>query len=161
MERWYLLITEKFLFWNFQRWEIHSFFGPKLWWKHDIYLVFLSFPWYSRTWKIWFFVQCQIWPRSNFQPITKPLSAGQGRDVSCWAVIHRNQTVRYTPRTSKLNQSSSISYIYLRHIFFERECALKFNRILSFEKCYTSTNQGVSFTAVAYILGAKTYKQCR
>ena len=26
MERWYLLITEKFLFWAFQWWEIRSFF---------------------------------------------------------------------------------------------------------------------------------------
>ena len=34
------------------------FFQPKSWWKNDIYLVFLSFPWYSRTWEIWFFAQC-------------------------------------------------------------------------------------------------------
>ena len=34
------------------------FFQPKSWWKDDIYLVFLSFPWYCRTRKIWFFVQC-------------------------------------------------------------------------------------------------------
>ena len=118
MERWYLLITEKFLFWTFRWWEIRSFFEsrswwkddiywllrsscfelfgdgkyglflsqdvdgkmiftgywkvlvsnfsvmgntvffqPKSWWKDDIYLVFLSFPWYSRTWEIWFFAQ--------------------------------------------------------------------------------------------------------
>ena len=57
MERWYLLITE-FLFWTFWWWEIRSFFQPKSWWKDDIYLVFLSFPWYSRTWEIWFFAQC-------------------------------------------------------------------------------------------------------
>ena len=25
------------------------FFQPKSWWKGDIYLVFLSFPWYSKT----------------------------------------------------------------------------------------------------------------
>ena len=57
MERWYLLVTEKFLFWTFWWWEIRSFFQPKSWWKDDIYLVFLSFPWYSETWEIWFFVQ--------------------------------------------------------------------------------------------------------
>ena len=34
------------------------FFHPKSWWKDDIYLVFFSFPWYSSTWEIWFFVQC-------------------------------------------------------------------------------------------------------
>ena len=34
------------------------FFQPKYWWKDDIYLKFLSFKWYSRTWEIWFLVQC-------------------------------------------------------------------------------------------------------
>ena len=58
MERWYLLITEKFLFWTFPWWKIRSFSQPKSWWKEDVYLVFLNFPWYSRTWEIWFFVQC-------------------------------------------------------------------------------------------------------
>ena len=58
-KRWYLLITEKFLFWTFRWWEIWSFFQPKSWWKDDIYLAFLSFPWYSRTWEIRFFVQCK------------------------------------------------------------------------------------------------------
>ena len=37
MERWYLLITEKFLFWSFRRWKIRSFFQPKRWWKGYIY----------------------------------------------------------------------------------------------------------------------------
>ena len=58
MKRWYLLITEKFLFWTFRWWEIRPFFQPKSWWKDDIYLAFLSFPSYSRTWEIWFFPQC-------------------------------------------------------------------------------------------------------
>ena len=57
IERWYLLVTEKFLFWNFRGWEIRSFFQPERWWKNDIYLVFLSFPWHSRTSEIWFFEQ--------------------------------------------------------------------------------------------------------
>ena len=57
IERWYLLVTKKFLFWTFRWWEIRSFFQPKSWWKDDISLVFFSFPWYSRTWKIWFFAQ--------------------------------------------------------------------------------------------------------
>ena len=37
MKRWYLLITEKILFWTFRRWEIRSFFEPKSWWKDHIY----------------------------------------------------------------------------------------------------------------------------
>ena len=37
MERWYLLVTEKFLFWTFQRWEIRSLFDPKSWWKGGVY----------------------------------------------------------------------------------------------------------------------------
>ena len=60
MERWYLLTNEKFLFWTIWRWEIRSFFQPKSWWKDDIYLVFLRFPWYSGTWEIWFFIQCYL-----------------------------------------------------------------------------------------------------
>ena len=59
MERWYLLINENFLFWTWRWWEIRSFFQPKRWWKDYIYLVFLSFPWYSGTWERWFFVQCR------------------------------------------------------------------------------------------------------
>ena len=57
MERWYLLVTEKFLFWTFQWWETRSFFQPRSWWKDDIYLVFQSFPWNPRTWQTRFFVQ--------------------------------------------------------------------------------------------------------
>ena len=60
MERWHLLATERFLFWSFRWWQIRPFFQAKSWWKDDIYLVFFSFPWYSRTWKIWFFVQCFV-----------------------------------------------------------------------------------------------------
>ena len=36
------------------------FFYLKSWWKVDIFLVFLNFSWYSRTWKIWFFVQWML-----------------------------------------------------------------------------------------------------
>ena len=35
-ERWYLLITEKFLFWTFRWWKIRSFFESRSWWKDDI-----------------------------------------------------------------------------------------------------------------------------
>ena len=42
MEIWYLLITENFLFWTFQRWKIRSFFEPKLWWKGYIYWLLKS-----------------------------------------------------------------------------------------------------------------------
>ena len=45
MERWYLLVTEKFLFWTFQWWEIRCFFQPKSWWKDDNYVVLSSFLW--------------------------------------------------------------------------------------------------------------------
>ena len=42
MERWYLLITEKFLFWTFQRLKMRGFFEPKSWWKDDIYWLLKS-----------------------------------------------------------------------------------------------------------------------
>ena len=67
IERWYLLVTEKFLFWTFRWWEIRSFFQPKSCWKDDIYMVFLSFLWYSRTWEIWFFAQCTRYGLVNLQ----------------------------------------------------------------------------------------------
>ena len=37
IERWYLLITEKVLFWTFRWWRIRSFFEPRSCWKDDIY----------------------------------------------------------------------------------------------------------------------------
>ena len=37
MVSWYLLITEKILFWSFREWEIRSFFEPKRWWKDNGY----------------------------------------------------------------------------------------------------------------------------
>ena len=91
MERWYLPINEKFLFWAFPWWKMWPFFEKKSYWKDDIYwywkvlvlsfsvmgirsffqpkswckgnicLVFFSFPWYSRTWEMQFFVQCINW----------------------------------------------------------------------------------------------------
>ena len=42
MERWYLLNTEKFLFWTLQRWEIRPYFEPKSWWRDDIYWLLKS-----------------------------------------------------------------------------------------------------------------------
>ena len=81
IERWYLLITEKYMFWTFPKWNIRSLCNPKSWrkmiftsywesiplnfsvmrntvifrsknwWKDDSYLVFFSFPSYFRIWK--------------------------------------------------------------------------------------------------------------
>ena len=41
-EIWYLLITEKFLFWNFRWLEIQSFFESRSWWKDGIYWLLRS-----------------------------------------------------------------------------------------------------------------------
>ena len=43
MERWYLLITEKFLFWTFRRWKMRSFLSKKV----DVKMIF--------TWSLWAF----------------------------------------------------------------------------------------------------------
>ena len=43
MQRWYLLVTEKFLFWTFRWWEIRSFFSQKV----DGKMIF--------TWSFWAF----------------------------------------------------------------------------------------------------------
>ena len=42
IERWYLLITEKVLFWTFRWWKIRSFFESRSWWKDDIYWILRS-----------------------------------------------------------------------------------------------------------------------
>ena len=85
MKIWYLLITEKFLFWSFWKLEIRSCLRPKGWLKDYIYWLLKrscfelfgdgkyglstvkklmeqlsSFLWYSRTCEIWFFVGCYI-----------------------------------------------------------------------------------------------------
>ena len=62
MERWYLLINENFLFWTLK----------KSWWKDHIYLVFLSFSWYSGTWETWFFVQCKMFKHTEKIPWQNP-----------------------------------------------------------------------------------------
>ena len=120
MEIWYLLITEKFLFWIFWRWKIWSFlrqkvngkmkftgyskvlvlnfsvmgntvfFQPKSWWKDDIYLVFLSFPWYSRTWGIWCFVRC----------VEKRL------DFNYWKIKLKELHARFDPQVTTSNNTS-------------------------------------------------------
>ena len=121
MERWNLLITGKLLFWTLRRWEIRSFlsqkvdgkmifadywkdlvlifsemgntvfFEPKSWWKGNISLVFLSFPWYSRAWEIWFscsvsliwFVFCQlIYIKSTY------IYSASSYMYSVWSYIH-------------------------------------------------------------------------
>ena len=43
MKRWYLLITEMFLFWTFQGRKIRSFFEAKSWSKDDTYQLMKSF----------------------------------------------------------------------------------------------------------------------
>ena len=67
MERWYSLVTEKFLFWTFRWWEIHFFFQPKNWWK-DI------------TWSFW-----------AFHDIPKLRKYGFSRSDLC----HRNRETRW------------------------------------------------------------------
>ena len=120
MERWYLLVTEKFLFWTFRRWEIRSFFQPKSWWKDDIYLVFLSFPWYSRTWEIRFFVQ---WHHRNFQVVAAEMFQVKNEmspEVICDISpkrINNHHNLRYTNHfethfvRTVLNGMESVSYL--------------------------------------------------
>ena len=40
--------------------EKYGPFYPKIWWKDDTYLVFLSFPWCSRNWEMWILLQWMI-----------------------------------------------------------------------------------------------------
>ena len=42
IERLYLLITEKVLFWTLRWWEMQSFFESRSWWKDDIFWLLRS-----------------------------------------------------------------------------------------------------------------------
>ena len=46
MEIWYLLITEKFLFWSFREWEIRSFLSQKV---AGSFLIFPDIYWLQRS----------------------------------------------------------------------------------------------------------------
>ena len=48
------------------------FFNSVTWWKDDIYMIFLNFPWYSRTWKGVFLVKFLI--LANDFPIAGPIT---------------------------------------------------------------------------------------
>ena len=97
MKRWYLLINEKFLFWTLHKWGIRSSFEPKSWWKEDIYFVFLSFPLYSRTWEIYFFVQCSLYDAKKLKEYLNRI----------WLIDYQNSVRFFRLKT-----------IELYHIFF-------------------------------------------
>ena len=70
-EIWYFLrqkVSEKIMFTDYWKVLVLSFsvmgntvfFEAKNWCKGNIYPVFFSFSWYSRTWEIRFFMQCTI-----------------------------------------------------------------------------------------------------
>ena len=107
MEWWYLLVPEKFLFWTFRWWEIRPFCKPKSWWKDGIYLVFLSFPWYSRTWEIWFIVQWTLmcvrqWRQLSqavIQYCANPISADK-RVKEIQNGDHEIKTINFTDNTT-------------------------------------------------------------
>ena len=60
VKSYYFWATEKFLFLVIRWWEIRPFFIQKFDVK-VIFTCFFSFPWYSRTMEIRFFVQCYFW----------------------------------------------------------------------------------------------------
>ena len=74
MERWYFTGYWKALALNFL--VMGDFFQPKGWWKDDIYLVFFSSRWYSRTLGIWFFVQWRL-------TLTQVVEEGRSEILSC------------------------------------------------------------------------------
>ena len=75
MERWYLLITKKFLFWTFWWWEMRSFFESKSWWKRW-YLRYLLITekflfWTFRWWKIRSFFESRNWWKDDIYWLPK------------------------------------------------------------------------------------------
>ena len=62
MERWYLLITEKSLFWTFRWWEIWPFFKSRSWWKRWYLLITEKFLfWTFRWWEMRSFFESRSW----------------------------------------------------------------------------------------------------
>ena len=63
MERLYLLVTEKFLFWTFPLWRNTVIFEAKSKWKDDIYwLVKSSYFWATEKFLFWVFRWWEIRP---------------------------------------------------------------------------------------------------
>ena len=66
MERRYLLITEKFLFWTFRWWEIWPFFESRSWWKRWYLLITEKFLfWTFRWWEIRSFFESRSWLKDD------------------------------------------------------------------------------------------------
>ena len=60
MEKWHLLITEKFLFWTFPEWEIWSFFETKVREKMVLLITKMLLFWIFRGWKIRYFLRQKV-----------------------------------------------------------------------------------------------------
>ena len=79
-------------------------------------LVFLSFPWYSRTWKIWFFVQCQYTNCFQTKHAKLSISAKTGDKLKC---------SNNTPIIRKIYRSfPSVLYlmVYIKNAFSFYRC---------------------------------------
>ena len=77
-----------------------SFFQQKSWWKDDICLVFLSFPWYSRTWEIWLLVQCFIMVKAKLSCYIFP-------KIQIFQPLH----IVYSNNVSNLTSNKTIAII--------------------------------------------------
>ena len=103
VERWYLLITEKFLFWTFREWEIRSFLRQKLIEKWYLLITEKSLFWATKMPLFWTFRWWEI--RSFFT---------QKSDVkiiftwSFWAFHDIPGTGKYVQ--CKINQSFGGNY---------------------------------------------------
>ena len=66
MERWYIQITEKFLFWSFRWWEMRSYFQSRSWWEGWYLLINekLLF-WTFRWWEIRSFFESRCWLKDD------------------------------------------------------------------------------------------------
>ena len=76
VERWYLLITEVFLFWTFQGWKMRSFWGKKLMERWYLLVtekfLFWTFPW----WEIRSFLRQKVNGKMMFTDYWKVLILG-------------------------------------------------------------------------------------
>ena len=73
------------------------FFRQKNWWRDNIFLGFLRFPWYSRTWEIWFFLQWMLLSPLTSSPLVSSSSILKSSSllsllVTIWSLnsLHRS-----------------------------------------------------------------------
>ena len=116
-------------------------FQPKSWWKDYIYVVFLSFLWYSMTWEICFFAQCTSKIKNLFSVL--------------WSFIEFNGNITVTLITTPYFMffwcwfSSIFLFYLLAQNWLLAKCVL-------FSLSFTTSENGPNFPSIFSVRTTKT-----